>query len=151
MVIYYYYYPALCALNISFYLALYHPHSIITIQFSHILQLSLISCIYFPQTPCYSCGRHSCPTHPNQILLDKPMSHKSYLLPVGYTHVPQFLWWAMFMSHNSYLLHGVILISHNSYLLPVCYTHVLQFLHTSCGLYSCFIIPTFFLCYTHVK
>ncbi len=35
--IYYYYYPALGALNISFYQeALYHRHSIITIQFSHI-------------------------------------------------------------------------------------------------------------------
>ncbi len=34
--IYYYYYPALGALNISFCLALYHRHSIITIQFSHI-------------------------------------------------------------------------------------------------------------------
>ncbi len=37
MFIYYYYYPALGALNISFYLALYHRHSIITIQFSHML------------------------------------------------------------------------------------------------------------------
>ncbi len=36
--VYYYYYPALGALKISFYLALYHCHSIITIQFSHIIQ-----------------------------------------------------------------------------------------------------------------
>ncbi len=35
MFIYDYYYPALGAVNISFHYALYHRHSIITIQFSH--------------------------------------------------------------------------------------------------------------------
>ncbi len=39
--IYYYYYHALGAMNISFYLVLYHRHYMLTIQLSHIILLDI--------------------------------------------------------------------------------------------------------------